>query len=96
MTSWTTVSHFSALSTPAIIVIEAHEICFYQSEMASFFYLFIKTYVLGIHWKSPIETFHMGSKRKNLSSGFLTKRDSNQSLKLHRLARKLEFCLKQV
>ena len=32
------------------------------------------------------------SMRPNLSSGFLTKQDSNQSPQLQRLARKLKFC----
>ena len=36
------------------------------------------------------------STRENLSSGFPTKRDSNQSPQLQRLARKLKFHLKQV
>ena len=38
----------------------------------------------------------MGIDAKNLSSGFPTKRDSNQSPELLRLARKLKFRLKQV
>ena len=33
------------------------------------------------------------STRQNMSSGFLTKRDSNQSPELHRLGRKLKFRL---
>ena len=36
------------------------------------------------------------STRQNLSSVFLTKRDSNQSPQLQKLARKLKFCLWQV
>ena len=36
------------------------------------------------------------SMQENLSSGFQTKRDSNQSPQLQRLARKLKSCLKQV
>ena len=36
------------------------------------------------------------SSRKNLSLGFLTKRDSNQSPQLQRLARKLKIRLYQV
>ena len=34
--------------------------------------------------------------RENLSSGFPSKRVSNPSPQLHRLARKLKFCLYQV
>ena len=34
--------------------------------------------------------------QENLSTGFLTKQDSNQSPQLHGLARKLKFRLKQV
>ena len=36
------------------------------------------------------------SMQQNLSSGFPTNPDSNQSPQLLRLARKLEFCLEQV
>ena len=38
-------------------------------------------------------TMIWSSSRENLSSGFLTKRDSNQSSQLQRLARKLKFRL---
>ena len=31
--------------------------------------------------------------RQDLSSGFLTKRDSNQSTQLQRLARQMKFCM---
>ena len=37
----------------------------------------------------------LASSRQNLSSGFPTKRDSNQSPQLQRLARKVEFCVEQ-
>ena len=41
-------------------------------------------------------SFHMASARQNLSSGFLTKRDSNQSPQIQGLAREMKFHLKQV
>ena len=42
-----------------------------------------------------ITLLNMGPSRENLSSGFLTKRVSNQSPQLKRLARKFKFHLKQ-
>ena len=41
----------------------------------------------------PLWTNIWAGMRENLSSGFPSKRDSNQSPELQRLARKLKFCL---
>ena len=47
---------------------------------------------MNITWKKG----HLGLNAKNLSSGFLTKRGSNQSPQLQRLARIMKLGLKQV
>ena len=53
--------------------------------------------VLNVAAKNRIYRRHAyaiwASLRENLSAGFPTKQDSNQSNQLQRLARKLKFCL---
>ena len=76
----------------AFIIVNSasHSVAFHQGLHCLQKYLFIRVsriQKVKVMWASSLQ---------NLSSGFLTKRDSNQSPQLQRLARKLNFHLYQV
>ena len=57
------------------------------------FFLFAAEVIDALYNYKGLENYLGLDVTKNLSSGFLTKRDSNQSPRLQRLARKLKFYL---
>ena len=56
-------------------------------------YVETDAFTLSLLLESEVSSLIWASTQQNLSSGFLKKRDSNQSPQLQRLARKLKFGL---